>query len=119
MIPRPTSIERPLKRRRSCAKYFVVAGRCPGCEEVAIGDQAALPLGHGRIDLNPFPLIFEGRETPSNQAPLVDASIVTPEYFHLLGTTLLRGRLFSESDDEKAPPVGGDQRGVRADVLAE
>jgi predicted permease len=77
----------------------------PGVEEVAMGDLAALPLGHGRDDLNPFPLIFEGRETPINQAPLVNASIVTPEYFHLLGTTLLRGRLFSESDNEKVPGV--------------
>jgi putative ABC transport system permease protein len=77
----------------------------PGVEEIAVGDLAALPLGHGRNDLNPFPLILEGRETPSNQAPLVDASIVTPEYFHLLGTTLLRGRLFNESDNEAAPAV--------------
>jgi predicted permease len=77
----------------------------PGVEEVAAGDLAALPLGHGRDDLNPFPLIFEGRETPINQAPLVNASLVTPEYFHLLGTTLLRGRLFSESDNEKVPGV--------------
>jgi predicted permease len=77
----------------------------PAVEEVAIGDQAAVPLGHSRIDLNPFPVIFEGRETPSTQAPLVDASIVTPEYFHLLGRTLLRGRLFGEFDDEKAPHV--------------
>ena len=77
----------------------------PGVEEVAVGDLAAVPLAHGRGDLNPFPLIFEGRETPSNQAPLADASIVSPEYFHLLGATLLRGRFFGELDDEKAPPV--------------
>jgi len=77
----------------------------PGVEEVAVGDLAALPLGHGRDNLNPFPLIFEGRETSISQAPLVDASFVTPEYFHLLGTTLLRGRLFLESDNEKVPGV--------------
>ena len=77
----------------------------PGVEEIAAGDLAALPLGHGRNDLNPYPLIIEGHETPSNEAPLVDGSIVTPGYFHLLGMTLLRGRLFSESDDDKAPQV--------------
>jgi predicted permease len=76
----------------------------PGVEEVAIGDQASVPLGHSQIDLKPFPLIFEGRETSSNQAPLADTSMVTPEYFHLLGTTLLGGRFFTESDDEKAAP---------------
>jgi predicted permease len=77
----------------------------PGVEEVAVGDVAALPLGHGRDDLNPFPLILEGHETPSSQAPLVDASLVTPGYFHLLGMTLLRGRLLCESDTDTAPPV--------------
>ena len=77
----------------------------PGVEEVAIGDQASVPLGHSQIDLKRFPLIFEGRETSSNQTPLADTSMVTPEYFHLLGTTLLGGRFFTESDDEKAAPV--------------
>jgi predicted permease len=77
----------------------------PGVEEVAVGDVAALPLGHGRDDLNRFPLILEGHETPSNQAPLIDGSMVTPGYFHLLGLTLLRGRLLCESDTDKTPPV--------------
>ena len=77
----------------------------PGVEEAAIGDVAALPLGHGRNDLNPYALILEGRETPSNQAPLVDATTVTPGYFHLLSMTLERGRLFSESDNETSPAV--------------
>lgn len=81
------------------------SGALPGVEEVAVGDLAAVPLGHSRNDLNPFPLILEGRETPSNQAPLVYASIVTPDYFQLLRMPLLRGRLLSEFDDEKAPVV--------------
>jgi predicted permease len=81
------------------------SGALPGVEEVAVGDLAAVPLGHNRNDLNPFPLILEGRETPSNQAPLVYASIVSPDYFQLLGMPLLRGRLLSEFDDEKAPAV--------------
>lgn len=77
----------------------------PGVEEIAVGDVEALPLGHERSDLNLYPLIVEGRETPSSEAPLVDGAIVTPGYFHLLGMTLLRGRLFGESDDESALPV--------------
>ncbi len=77
-----------------------------GVEEVAVGDLASIPLGHGRNDRNPFPLILEGRETQSSEAPLVDASIVTPEYFHLLGMTLLRGRSLTEFDNEQAPAVG-------------
>ena len=77
----------------------------PQVEEAAIGDMAAIPLGHGQFDLNPFPVIFEGHEIPSNQAPVTQASIVTPDYFHLLGMALLRGRSFTESDDDKTPAV--------------
>jgi predicted permease len=77
----------------------------PGVEEAALGDLAAIPLGHARNDLNRFPLIIEGRETSSSRAPMANYSIVTPEYFHLLGATLLRGRVFSESDNENAPHV--------------
>jgi len=77
----------------------------PGVEETAVGDLPALPLGHVRNDLNPYLMILEGHEAQSNQSPLVNASIVTPEYFHLLGMTVLRGRLFGEFDNENAPPV--------------
>ena len=77
-----------------------------GVEEAAVGDLGAVPLGHDRNNQTPpLPLILEGRETQSNNAPLVDESIVTPEYFDLMGMTLRRGRLFSDLDNEKAPEV--------------
>jgi len=50
-------------------------------------------------------VLFEERETQDNNAPLVDESIVTPEYFHLLGMTLRRGRFFADFDNENAPAV--------------
>jgi predicted permease len=77
----------------------------PGVEETAVGDRAALPLGHGKDDLNLFPLIREGQDGQSSQPPLIDASIVSPEYFHLLGMTLLRGRLFVDQDLEDKPSI--------------
>jgi putative ABC transport system permease protein len=77
----------------------------PGVEEAAVGDLAALPLGHGRNDLNMFPLTREGMETKTNKPPLIDAAIVSPEYFHLLGMTLLRGRIFSDQDIEQTPQI--------------
>jgi predicted permease len=77
----------------------------PGVEETAVGDLAALPLGHGKDDLNMFPLIREGQDVESSQPPLIDTSIVSPEYFHLLGMTLLRGRLFVDQDLEDAPSI--------------
>ena len=75
----------------------------PGVEEAAVGDGAALPLGHSHI--NPLPLIREGIETMDNQAPVIDGPIVSPEYFHLLGMPLLRGRLFNDQDLEDKPRV--------------
>ncbi len=77
----------------------------PGVQEVAVGDIAAVPLGHHRNDLNPFALILEGRENQSDQPPLINASMVTPSYFHLIGMALQRGRLLSELDQENAPTV--------------
>jgi predicted permease len=75
----------------------------PGVEEAAIGDEASLPLGHS--DPGRLPLIREGIETMDNQAPLIDSPIVSPEYFHLLGMPLERGRLFSNQDLEDTPQV--------------
>jgi predicted permease len=75
----------------------------PGVEEAAIGDVDALPLGHS----NPgtLPLIREGLETMDNQAPVIHSPIVSPEYFHLLGMPLERGRLFNDQDLEDTPQV--------------
>jgi putative ABC transport system permease protein len=75
----------------------------PGVEEATVGDAAALPLGHSHPD--PLPLVREGIETTDKQAPVIDSPIVSPEYFHLLGIPLLRGRLFSDQDLENAPLV--------------
>ncbi len=77
----------------------------PGVKEVAVGDLAAIPLGHSRNDLNPYRMTLEGQDVQSEQAPLVEVSEATPEYFHLLGMALQRGRLFVEMDNEKAPTV--------------
>jgi len=77
----------------------------PGVEETAVGNMDSLPLGHGRDDLNVSPLIREGYEARRNENPLINTSIVSPEYFHLLGMTLLRGRLFSDQDLEDTPSI--------------
>jgi putative ABC transport system permease protein len=74
-----------------------------GVEESAVGDRTALPLGHSHP--TPLPLVREGIETMENQAPVIDSPIVSPEYFHLLGMPLLRGRLFSDQDLEDTPQV--------------
>jgi predicted permease len=75
----------------------------PGVEEAAVGDLAAVPLGHSNP--NQLPLLREGIETMDNQAPVIDSPIVSPEYFHLLGMPPLRGRLFNDHDLEDTPQV--------------
>jgi putative ABC transport system permease protein len=77
----------------------------PGVEQVALGDTSALPLGHDRTALNPMPLVHEGSLLTDTQAPRIDGSTVSPEYFNLLGMSLLRGRLFNDQDVEGTPDV--------------
>lgn len=74
----------------------------PGVQEAALGAEPSIPLHHDR---NRSALIVEGRQTQNKQTPLVERSQVTPEFFHLLGIPVLRGRLFNDGDDENAPLV--------------
>jgi putative ABC transport system permease protein len=76
-----------------------------GVEEVAVGDRSSLPLGHGKDDLSVLHLIREGEDLRSTEPPLIHTSIVSPEYFHLLGMTLLRGRLFVDGDLDDTPAI--------------
>jgi putative ABC transport system permease protein len=81
----------------------------PGVEEVAIGDPATIPLDQSGHELNilegHFYLTFEGQNVDEQQPTVVQRARVTPEYFHLLGLTLIRGRLFNEFDKDTAPQV--------------
>jgi predicted permease len=77
----------------------------PGVEETAVSERTAIPLGHGQNDRRIIPLLREGQAEQSKQPPLIDTSMVSPEYFHVLGMTLVRGRLFAGQDLEVTPLV--------------
>jgi len=74
----------------------------PGVTEIAAGTQEAIPLNH---DKNVLSFVLEEGSTRSDLPHQVQGASVTPEYFHVLGMPLLRGRLFTEFDIASAPRV--------------
>ncbi len=106
-----TDIYRTVSQKAPLFREILRSSRTlPGVEEVALGDTASIPLDQGQRDLKlisegQFFLTLEGRDIQSDQPTVVERSSVTPGYFHLLGMTLLRGRLFSDFDNEGAPGV--------------
>jgi len=70
----------------------------PGVQ--AVGGISNLPLGgvNGR-----FSFAVEGRAVDTGDIPATEGVLVTPGYFRSLGVELLRGRLFDEHDDDRAP----------------
>jgi putative ABC transport system permease protein len=82
----------------------------PRVKEAAIGDTASIPLDESLRDLKlisegQFLFTIEGSNIPSDEPAVAERSSVTPQYFNLLKMSLLRGRLFDESDNDKAPQV--------------
>lgn len=70
---------------------------------VAVGQAFSVPLGVMSSD---GPVTVEGQHLePGQQAPSVLYDTVNPEYFEALRIPVLRGRVFTEADDEKAPAV--------------
>jgi putative ABC transport system permease protein len=72
----------------------------PGVE--AAGGISTLPLGGARGRLS---FTIEGRSVEQGDTPNAEAALATPEYFRALRIDLLRGRLFDEHDDTRAPPA--------------
>jgi putative ABC transport system permease protein len=88
-------------------------------QEVAFYDQLlermrALPRVQSAAGVWPLPLggdnatvtfNVEERPAPQPSRPSARMAFATPGYFSTAGIPLLRGRFFTEHDDEKAPPV--------------
>ena len=72
----------------------------PSAEAVAAASD--LPAtGPGKVTL----LIKGQPEFAANQRPNALDSVITPEFFHAAGVPLLRGRVFTETDNSGAPRV--------------
>ncbi len=73
----------------------------PGVQSV--GTTSSLPLGGNDSDTD---FVIEGRPpSPPGQQPVAWYGLVSPDYFRALGMRLVRGRVFTERDDEKASRV--------------
>jgi predicted permease len=99
VAPGLTSWDRP--RRREVLHAVIDRVRSlPGVESAAMASR--LPLG-AAINTNEFYPV--GVEVDPDQAPSIDVTRISPQYFETMGAPLLEGRDFTDSDDADAPLV--------------
>jgi predicted permease len=82
------------------------ASQQPGVVEAAVS--STYPLNPAGITRGPnnVTIQLEGRpKDEANAAAQVDPRAVSPAYFRALNIPLLRGRMFTDGDDDKAPRV--------------
>ncbi|MGB7750363.1 MAG: ABC transporter permease [Candidatus Acidiferrales bacterium] len=92
----------PEKRTAFLREVVRRVGTIPGVEAVAIGGSNSLPMGAAR---NAFPFVIEGRPLDSERAPVAEFAGVSPNYFDVLGTPLIQGRVFLDSDEPASEQV--------------
>jgi predicted permease len=83
--------------------------RLPGVASVAMSTAVPLSLG-----ARPFPIIVEGLASRAGEVSAADIIGVSPDYFAVLGTPLVAGRLLSESDQEGSQTVALVDRATAA-----
>lgn len=109
-LPYPNDAKEDLYPTASDEASFVreIIRRCrvlPGVDEIALGSGAAVPLDHPQQDQTVLRVRIEGDVSHGEQPLFVTGSEVSPEYFHLLGMTLVRGRSITDFDTGDKPPV--------------
>jgi len=67
-----------------------------------LGYGAGLPL---EVSRNLFVLEIEGQAADTERLPISEFSSVSPEFFQVLKTPVIRGRTFTEADNNKGQPV--------------
>jgi predicted permease len=73
----------------------------PGVASASIAN--SVPMGYYS---NFEPVTIEGYEPPPGKSvPTLNYNVISPDYLKTLGIALLRGRTFTDADDDKAPYV--------------
>jgi predicted permease len=76
----------------------------PGVRAAALGDSLPLSPYRMRLMIRREMVTRPGKTPGSNTVPMVRLT-VSPGYFYTLGIPLLKGRTFTDHDDEQAPKV--------------
>jgi putative ABC transport system permease protein len=71
-------------------------------EQAAVGSQNSLPMGPTHFQLR---FTIESLAAESERAPVAEVVGISPDYFPLLRTPLVRGRALGEADDTKGQRV--------------
>lgn len=71
----------------------------PGASAAAVSD--CMPAARA----NAATLIFSDRPNDANHAPASEGCWISPDFFRAVGSSLLKGRFFSDGDNDTAPPV--------------
>jgi predicted permease len=89
----------PEKRAAFVREVLRRTGALPGVQYVAVGAGNGVPL-IGPHNSNAFTI--ESQAGEDSNPPRAQVSVVSPDYFRVLGTPLVRGRFFAESDEGQA-----------------
>src|SRR3569832_306606 len=88
----------------------------PGVESTAAA--SGLPLGNNGWQTS---FLIDGQpEPPREQTPLMEACLVTPDYFYAMNIPVLRGRVFNDRDDrshlagQDLSKLSEDERAMKA-----
>jgi predicted permease len=77
-------------------------GALPGVKDLAIGG-GVTPLS--ALTRNAVTFNIEGRIAAAGETPTAELGVATPGLFHVLETPLIRGRFFTEADDDQGALV--------------
>lgn len=72
----------------------------PGVEDASFS--FTIPMGYVNTSRT---IDIEGQPTRAHDRPLAGMNAVSPEYFATMGLPIVRGRSFTQKDDERAPRV--------------